>query len=130
MSYEVAQVEELEEQSMAAIDQFPARYRMLTEALGLEELRANVWYFEPGEDTVFHAHQEQEELVYVLEGEFELTVGYPEETETHRLGPGSVYAVSPEVGRGIENVGESAGAILAVGAPSVDDMPMNPEPRE
>lgn len=127
MTYHVTRLADVDEQSMVGIDQFPDRYRMLSEALGLSEMRANVWYFDPGEELVFHAHETQEELVFVLEGEFELTVGHPGETETHDLGPGSVYAASPDVGRGIENLGDTEGSVLAVGAPAVDDMPMDPE---
>jgi quercetin dioxygenase-like cupin family protein len=127
MTYHVTRLADVDEQSMVGIDQFPDRYRMLSEALDLSEMRANVWYFEPGEALVFHAHETQEELVFVLEGEFELTIGHPGEEETHELGPGSMYAASPDVGRGIENVGDTEGSVLAVGAPAVDDMPMDPD---
>jgi quercetin dioxygenase-like cupin family protein len=126
MPYSVAQLDDLDEQSMAAIDQFPDRYRMLTETLGLTELKANVWYFEPGEDLVFHRHEEQEELVFVLEGSFEVTIGDADAPETRELGPGGMYAASPDVARGIENVGDTTGSVLAIGAPAVDDMPQDP----
>lgn len=87
MPHEIAYIEDIDEQSMEAIDKFPTRYRILTQALDLSEMRANVWYFEPGEDLVYHAHDEQEELVYVLEGQFSLTIGHPDDTETHEIGP-------------------------------------------
>jgi quercetin dioxygenase-like cupin family protein len=130
MSYEVAHINDVEEQSMEAIDKFPTKYRILTQALDLEEMRANVWHFEPGEDLVYHAHDEQEELVYILHGQFELTIGYPNETETHEIEAGTAYAASPDVGRGLKNIGDTEGTILALGAPSVDDMVKEPEPRK
>ncbi|WP_246982933.1 cupin domain-containing protein [Halorientalis marina] len=121
MEYEVVDVAEVETIDMNALDEFPQGHKQLTAALGLEESHLNVWYYEPGDRTAYHAHLEQEEVFYILEGEFELTLGPPEETETKRVGPGTVYAAGPEVGHGHEYVGDDRGVVLAIGAPPVDD---------
>jgi CRP-like cAMP-binding protein len=55
--------------------------RDIDDALDLEEIRLKLWYFEPGEEIQPHAHAEQDELYYVLDGEFELTLGDPDDPE-------------------------------------------------
>ncbi|MFB6180112.1 MAG: cupin domain-containing protein, partial [Halorientalis sp.] len=89
------------------------------------EMVVNVWYYDPGEEMPHHAHNDQEELFYVLEGEFELILGKEGDTERETVGPGAFYAAGPGVGHGHKNVGDEEGAILAVGAPNVADI--NPE---
>jgi uncharacterized cupin superfamily protein len=95
-------------------------------ALGLERLRATLWYFEPGEEIAYHAHAEQEELYYVVEGEFTVKLGRSGETEILEAGPGTFWAAGPEVGHGHRYVGDDRGVVLAVGAPNVDDPGMDP----
>lgn len=121
MEYEVTDVEDVDLIEMDALDQFPSGHKQLTAALGLEESHLNIWYYEPGDQTEYHAHLDQEEVFYILDGEFELTLGDPEDPETRTVGPGTVYAAGPEVGHGHEYVGDDQGVVLAVGAPPVDD---------
>lgn len=121
MAYELTDVDDLELLEMDGINQFPAGHKQLTAALGLEECHVNVWHYEPGDETAFHAHLDQEEVFYVIEGEFEVTLGDPADPTTETVGPGTAYAAGPEVGHGHRYVGEDRGVVLAIGAPPVDD---------
>lgn len=95
-------------------------------ALDTEEVALKVWYFEPGDEMRYHAHREQEEVYYVMEGKFSVILGPPDDFETHELGPGSFYAAGRDVGHGHRNVGEEVGVVLAIGAPDVTDLGVDP----
>ncbi|MEF8789815.1 MAG: cupin domain-containing protein [Haloarculaceae archaeon] len=88
-------------------------------ALGAEGLRVKLWRFEPGEEVEYHAHAEQEELYYVLEGEFSLKLGRSGEEEYVEVGPGTFWVAGPDVGHGHRCIGDETGVVLAVGAPPV-----------
>jgi quercetin dioxygenase-like cupin family protein len=88
-------------------------------ALDAEALRVKLWRFEPGEEVEYHAHAEQEELFYVLEGEFSLKLGRSGETEIVEVGPGTFWVAGPGVGHGHRCIGDDEGVVLAVGAPPV-----------
>lgn len=96
------------------------------EALGLEKMHCKVWYFDPGEEIQYHAHSEQEELYYILEGEFSLKLGKSGEEEFVEVGPGTFYAAGPETGHGHRYIGDDRGAVLAIGAPPVKDPGLDP----
>ncbi len=100
--------------------------RPVGDLLGLERMRATVWYFEPGEEVSYHAHAEQEELYYVLEGTFSLKLGRSGETERVEAGPGTLWAAGPEVGHGHRYVGDDRGVVLSIGAPAVEDPGLDP----
>jgi len=102
-----------------------AEVRRVQTELGTEEMVTNVWEFEEGDAMVHHSHEEQEELYYVIAGEFRLKVGDVGETEEHTVSEGDLFAFSPDVGRGYECVSEDGGTVLSVGAPNVVDI--NPE---
>jgi len=95
--------------------------RPVHEALGTENLRPNVWSFEPGQAVNYHAHGTQEELFYVLRGTFEVELGPPGDTETTTVGPGTFWVAGPDEGHGHRYVGDGEGVVLAFGAPAVDD---------
>ena len=94
--------------------------------LGLERMRTTVWYFEPGEEIQYHAHSEQEELYYVIEGEFSLKLGRSGEAEYVEVGEGALWAAGPEIGHGHRYVGDDRGIVLSVGAPAVEDPGLDP----
>ena len=100
--------------------------RAVGKALGTDEIRVTVWYFDPGEEIQYHAHGEQEELYYVLEGEFSLKLGRSGEEEYVEAGPGTFWVAKPEVGHGHRNVGDERGTVLAFGAPPVEDPGLDP----
>ncbi len=128
MGYEVLDVDDVPETDLSEIESIPPdlTIRAIGDQLGLEEMRAAVWYFEPGEEIAYHAHLEQEELYYALEGEFSLKLGRSGEEEYVEVGPGTVWVAKPEVGHGHRYVGDDRGAVLAIGAPPTDDPGRDP----
>lgn len=100
--------------------------REVGEALGLEQTRVKLWYFQPGDEIQYHAHSEQEELYYVVQGRFSLKLGESGEEEYVEVGPGEFYAASPGIGHGHRYLGEDQGVVLAIGVPSVDDPGLDP----
>ena len=126
--YEVVHLDDVTVTDLSEVEGVPPdlNVKRVGDALGAEELRATVWYFEPGEEIQYHAHDEQEELYYVLEGEFSLKLGRSGEEEYVEAGPGTFWVAKPEVGHGHRNVGDERGAVLAFGAPPVDDPGLDP----
>lgn len=99
--------------------------RRVQAELRTENLVTNRWYFDEGEEMVHHVHDEQEEVYYVLEGEFELKLGEAGEAESRVVDEGTFFAVGAGVGHGHRCTSEDGGALLAVGAPNVTDI--NPD---
>ena len=126
--YEVVHLDDVPVTDLSEVEGVPPdlNVKRVGDALGAEELRATVWYFEPGEEIQYHAHGEQEELYYVLEGEFSLKLGRSGEEEYVEAGPGTFWIAKPEVGHGHRNVGDERGAVLAFGAPPVEDPGLDP----
>lgn len=128
MEYEVVNLDDVPVTDLAETDAVPPDLdvRPVGDQLGTERMRVTVWYFEPGEEIQYHAHGEQEELYYALEGEFSLKLGRSGETEIREVGPGTFWVAKPEVGHGHRYVGEDRGVVLALGAPPVDDPGRDP----
>jgi quercetin dioxygenase-like cupin family protein len=128
MEYEVLDIEDVPVSDLSEIDAVPPDLdiRPIGDQLGLSEMRATVWYFEPGEEISYHAHSEQEELYFVIEGEFSLKLGRSGETEFVDAGPGTLWVAKPEIGHGHRCVGDERGAVLSVGAPPVEDPGLDP----
>jgi uncharacterized cupin superfamily protein len=87
------------------------RLQPLRRQLGVSTFGLNLIVFEPGQRGRVHAHERQEEVYLVLEGE--LTLGV-EEAE-HQLGPGRLVRVGPSVRRQLTNRGARRLVVLAVG---------------
>lgn len=100
--------------------------RPIDSTLHTEELAVKIWYFEPGEEIQYHAHSEQEELYYVLEGDFSLKLGASGEEEYVDASPGTFWVAGPKTGHGHRYVGDDRGVVLAVGAPNVEDPGLDP----
>lgn len=96
--------------------------RRVQSELDAEEMVANVWEFEEGDAMIHHRHEEQEELYYVIDGEFRLKVGDVGETDEHVVSEGEMFVASPETGRGYKCISEEGGRVLSVGAPNVTDI--------
>jgi quercetin dioxygenase-like cupin family protein len=128
MDSEIVHTDDVPVTDLSEIEEIPPDLdmRSLGDALETDEMNVNVWYFDSGEEITYHAHSEQEELYYVLTGEFEVTVGRAGEEETHEVGPGTFYAAGPEIGHGHRYLGDEQGIILAIGAPAVDDPGLDP----
>ncbi len=132
MEYEVVDLEDVPITDLSESDEMPPDLdiRPIGEQLGLSEMRATVWYFDPGEEIQYHAHSEQEELFFVLQGKFSLKLGRSGETEYVDAGPGTFWAAGPEIGHGHRNVGDEQGIVLAFGAPPVEDPGLDPHSLE
>lgn len=100
--------------------------RDVDDALGTEQMQVKLWHFQPGDEIEYHAHLEQEELYYILEGQFSLKLGRSGETKIVEAGPGTFFVAAPKVGHGHRYVGEKEGVVLAIGAPPVDDPGRDP----
>jgi quercetin dioxygenase-like cupin family protein len=126
--YEVVHEDDVRVTDLSEIEEIPPDLdiRAIDESLSTDQLAVKIWYFEPGEEIQYHAHSEQEELYYVLEGEFSLKLGPSGEAEYVEAGPGTFWVAGPETGHGHRNVGDDRGAVLAVGAPNVEDPGMDP----
>ena len=99
----------------------PSEKRSISDAAELERVGAHVYGVAPGEQVpyVYHYHDEQEEILYVLEGT--LSVETPE--ETFEIDAGTAFVVEPESPHRAYNPAgaEEPVRLLAVGAPAVDD---------
>lgn len=124
MSYDVVRSEEVSVTDMGEMldGMLDPHIRSIQSELGAEKMVPNLWYFEPGEEMPYHIHDTQEEVFYVLEGEFVAKMGEPEDPEVFELGPGDFYVAGPDVGHGHRYEGDDEGIILAIGAPAVTDI--------
>ena len=132
MEYEVLDLGEAPVTDLSEIEALPPDLdvRPVGDLLGLEEMRATVWYFEPDEEIQYHAHSEQEELYYVVEGEFSVKLGRSGEEEYVDVGAGALWAAGPEIGHGHRYVGDDRGVVLSVGAPAIEDPGLDPHQLE
>ncbi len=98
--------------STAAIDRDPPeRFQPLRRALGVSSFGMNLIVLAPGQRGRVHAHERQEEVYLVLEGELTLVV----EGEERRLGPDELVRVGPAVRRQLVNAGPQRLVLLALG---------------
>jgi len=102
--------------------------RSVSEAADLSNFALNAFTADPGEAVplAYHYHDEQEEAFYVLDGE--LHVETPE--GEHVVGTDEAFVAEPESPHRAYNPADATDAVrvLAVGAPSVDDVhPYEPD---
>ena len=95
-------------------------------ALGCTNVAVKIWHFEQGEEIGYHAHARQEELFYVLDGQFSVKLGRSGAEEYIEADEGTFWMAAPKVGRGHRCVSEGGGSVLAIGAPPVDDPGIDP----
>ncbi|MWG33590.1 cupin domain-containing protein [Halomarina oriensis] len=128
MDYSIVQTDEVDVVDLSTVEEIPPDHDMrpIDEALGAEEMKVKLWYIDPGEEIQYHAHDQQEELFYVMAGTFSVKVGKSGEEEYREIGPGTFYRAGPRIGHGHRNVGDEQGVVLALGAPAVDDPGLNP----
>jgi uncharacterized cupin superfamily protein len=100
----------------------PCVQRSVSDAADLDQLAANVYEVEPGEQVplAYHYHDHQEELFYVLSGT--LSVETPE--GTYEVGDGDVFVVEPDSPQRAYNPESATEPVrtFVVGAPAVDDV--------
>ena len=128
MGYTVLDTDDIDITDLSEIDEVPPDIdiRAVDDALGAEDVRVRLWYFEPGEEITYHAHAEQEEIYYVLQGTFSLKLGESGEEEFVEVGPGAFWRAGAYTGHGHRNVGDEQGVVLAIGAPNVSDPGLDP----
>jgi len=126
--YEVVHTDDVAETDLSEVEEVPPdlNIRAIDDALGTDQIGIRIWYFEPGEEIQYHAHAEQEEIYYVLEGEFSLKLGPSGDEEYTEVGPGAFWVASPEMGHGHRYLGDDRGVVLAIGAPRVEDPGLDP----
>src|SRR5215470_11162412 len=78
------------------------RVLLTTEATG-GAISVLMGWHKPGEGPPDHVHFNQEEVFFVLEGSYELTVG----DETRTAGPGALVFIPRNVVHGFKNVGDT-----------------------
>ncbi|MBB4661190.1 cupin domain-containing protein [Conexibacter arvalis] len=88
------------------------RFQPLRRQLGVTSFGINLITLQPGQRGRIHAHERQEEVFLVLEGELALTLVDGE----HRLGVGELVRVAPGVRRQLVNKRPQRLVLLALGA--------------
>ena len=88
--------------------------KRLTDELGAEKVRANVWTVAEG-SMLKHVHREQEELYLVLDGAAEITV----DGMVYKLGERDTLAVPAGAEHQLTNVGWGPLTFFVVAAPNV-----------
>jgi len=128
MEYAVTDTEDVPVTDLSEIAEIPPDHdiRAVGEALGCENLSVNIWYFDEGDEIQYHAHSEQEEVFYVLDGTFSVKVGRSGEEEFIEVDEGSFWFAAPMIGRGHRCISEDGGRVLALGAPKVEDPGLDP----
>ncbi len=128
MEYAVTDTQDVPVTDLSEIAEIPPDHdiRAVGDALGCENLKVNLWYFEEGDEIQYHAHGEQEEVFYVLDGTFSVKLGRSGEEEIIEVEEGSFWAAAPMIGRGHRCISEDGGTILALGAPNVEDPGLDP----
>jgi len=128
MEYGVTGTEDVAITDLSEIAEIPPDLdiRDIDGALGCDELAVKLWYFEEGEEISYHAHGEQEELFYVIDGTFSLKLGRSGEAEYVEVDEGSFWVAAPMIGHGHRCLSEDGGTVLAIGAPNTEDPGRNP----
>jgi quercetin dioxygenase-like cupin family protein len=117
VSFRVVRPEDLEWVTRPHEPGEPARHvAELSERLGFEHTRGNVWRYDPGAAGRRHRHAEQEETFVVLSGTLSLYLGEPPE----RLDVPAVGVVHVEGGTPLQsaNNGDEELVVYVFGAPS------------
>jgi uncharacterized cupin superfamily protein len=89
----------------------PERFQSLRRQLGVRAFGMNLIVLQPRQRGRIHAHERQEEVYLVLEGELTLLV----EGAEHVLGPDRLVRVGPTVRRQLVNAGAERLVLLALG---------------
>ena len=89
---------------------------LTTEATGGTTSVIVAWH-KPGEGPPAHVHFKQEEILFIIEGRYEVTVG----GETVQAGPGSIVFIPRNVVHRFKNVGSITGRMLGWSLPGGQD---------
>jgi mannose-6-phosphate isomerase-like protein (cupin superfamily) len=89
---------------------------LTTEATGGATSVIMAWH-KPGEGPPDHVHYKQEEILFIIEGLYEVTVG----DETAQAGPGSIVFIPRNIVHRFKNVGFVTGRMLGWSLPGGQD---------
>jgi len=89
------------------------RFQRLRAELGVSSFGLNLMRLRPGQRGRIHAHERQEEVYVVLEGELTLLV--EDGSQEHVLGPDDAVRVAPALKRQLVNRGPAPVVLLALG---------------
>jgi quercetin dioxygenase-like cupin family protein len=116
VAFEVAIPEELRWETRPHEPGEPARHvAELSDALGMEHARANLWRYEPGAVGKRHVHAEQEETFAVLAGTLTMYLGEP--PERRDVPTGDVVHAAPGTPLQSANHGDVDLLVYAFGSP-------------
>jgi mannose-6-phosphate isomerase-like protein (cupin superfamily) len=87
----------------------------LSDRIGLEHSRANLWRYEPGATGRRHRHREQEETFVVVSGTLTIYLGEP--PEAVEVPTGGVIRVGPGTPLQSANCGREDLVVFAYGTP-------------
>jgi len=128
MAYDVTATEDVPITDLSDLDDVPLNLKLrdIDEELNCQNLAISIWYFNRGDEINYHAHSVQEELFYVLDGTFSVNIGRSEDQETVKADDGTFWVAAPMIGHGHRCISEDGGAVLAMGAPAVEDSGLDP----
>lgn len=128
MEYNVTHTDDVPVTDLSEIDEVPPDLdiRALDEVLNTENISLKLWYFEEGEEIRYHAHSEQEEVYYVLDGTFSVKLGRSGSEEIIEVSEGGAWVASRMIGHGHRCTSSDGGTVLAIGAPNVEDPGLDP----
>ena len=89
---------------------------LTTEATG-GAISVLMGWLKPGEGPSDHVHFNQEEIFFIIEGTYEMTVG----DQTSTVGPGTIVFIPRNVVHRFKNVGDTTGCMLDWSLPSGHD---------
>ena len=92
------------------------RVLLSTEATGGAISVIMAWH-KPGEGPPDHVHFSQEEMFFIVEGTYELTIG----GETSTVGPGTIVFIPRNVVRRFRNIGDATACMLDWSLPGGQD---------
>lgn len=75
--------------------------KLTPDITGFDRYSVGFQVFEPGVNVKRHAHTENHELIFVFEGQGQVTIN----NETHKLEPGAIVLVGPQTFHHLENTG-------------------------
>ena len=97
--------------TLTRLDRGAERFQTLRRELRVSSFGLNLLVLQPRQRGRIHAHERQEEVYIVLEGELTLLI----EGSEHLLGPDEVARVGPAVRRQLANAGSAPVVVLALG---------------
>jgi quercetin dioxygenase-like cupin family protein len=89
---------------------------LATEATG-GAISAVIGWHEPGEDPRDHVHSSQEEIFYIIDGIYELSVG----ERTEAVGPGTIVFIPRNVVHRFKKLGDTTACMLNWSLPAGQD---------